>query len=89
MLAEAESCERLYVIRIITTFDEARASIRGRCHGNARKSRTMRRKTHWKNSFCQPERPKFRSRRAAFEELRAWLRRILFNRWKPTCLSCR
>jgi hypothetical protein len=27
-LAAAESCERLYVIRIITTFDEARASIR-------------------------------------------------------------
>jgi Universal stress protein family. len=28
-LAAAESCERLYVIRIITTFDQARASIRG------------------------------------------------------------
>jgi nucleotide-binding universal stress UspA family protein len=27
--ATAESCERLYVIRIITTFDQARASIRG------------------------------------------------------------
>jgi nucleotide-binding universal stress UspA family protein len=27
-LAAAESCERLYVVRIITTFDEARASIR-------------------------------------------------------------
>ena len=27
-LAAAESCERLYVIRVITTFDEARASIR-------------------------------------------------------------
>jgi hypothetical protein len=27
-LALAESCERLYVIRIITTFDQARASIR-------------------------------------------------------------
>src|SRR5437870_2049904 len=27
-LAAAESCERLYVIRIITTFDQARASIR-------------------------------------------------------------
>jgi nucleotide-binding universal stress UspA family protein len=27
-LATAESCERLYVIRIITTFDQARASIR-------------------------------------------------------------
>ena len=27
MLAEAESCERLYVIEIITAFDEARASI--------------------------------------------------------------
>ena len=27
-LASAESCERLYVIRIITTFDQARASIR-------------------------------------------------------------
>lgn len=34
-LAAAESCERLYVIRIITTFDEARASIRAetRRHG--------------------------------------------------------
>src|SRR5881398_3653805 len=30
-LAAAESCERLYVIRIITTFDQARASI----HANA------------------------------------------------------
>jgi nucleotide-binding universal stress UspA family protein len=28
-LAAADSCERLYVIRIITTFDQARASIRG------------------------------------------------------------
>src|SRR5215813_14538276 len=28
--AEAELCERLYVIRIITTFDQARASIRGK-----------------------------------------------------------
>jgi nucleotide-binding universal stress UspA family protein len=28
LLAAAESCERLYVIRIITTFDQARASIR-------------------------------------------------------------
>lgn len=28
--AAAESCERLYVIRIITTFDQARASIRGK-----------------------------------------------------------
>src|ERR1044071_2111779 len=27
--AAAESCERLYVIRIVTTFDQARASIRG------------------------------------------------------------
>jgi hypothetical protein len=27
LLAEAESCERLYVIGIITAFDEARASI--------------------------------------------------------------
>ena len=31
--AAAESCERLYVIRIITTFDQARASI----HANARR----------------------------------------------------
>src|SRR6266480_4301601 len=28
--AAAESCERLYVIRIVTTFDQARASIRGK-----------------------------------------------------------
>jgi nucleotide-binding universal stress UspA family protein len=28
LLAAAESCEKLYVVRIITTFDEARASIR-------------------------------------------------------------
>ena len=33
LFAAAESCERLYVIRIITTFDQARESIRG----NARK----------------------------------------------------
>ena len=35
MLAEAESCERLYVIRIITAFDEARASIAGDATGSA------------------------------------------------------
>ena len=35
MLAEAESCERLYVIGIITAFDEARASIAGDAAGNA------------------------------------------------------
>src|SRR5262245_28849705 len=33
MLAEAESCERLYVIGIITAFDEARASIAGEAPG--------------------------------------------------------
>ncbi len=32
-LALSESCERLYVIRIITTFDQARASIRAEAHG--------------------------------------------------------
>src|SRR5216110_3335264 len=36
MLAEAESCERLYVIGIITAFDEARASIAGDATGSAR-----------------------------------------------------
>jgi nucleotide-binding universal stress UspA family protein len=35
MLAEAESCERLYVIGIITAFDEARASIAGDATGAA------------------------------------------------------
>jgi nucleotide-binding universal stress UspA family protein len=35
MLAEAESCERLYVIGIITAFDEARASIAGDAIGSA------------------------------------------------------
>ena len=35
MLAEAESCERLYVIGIITSFDEARASIAGEAAGSA------------------------------------------------------
>lgn len=34
MLAEAESCERLYVIGIITAFDEARASIAGEATGS-------------------------------------------------------
>jgi nucleotide-binding universal stress UspA family protein len=34
MLAEAESCERLYVIGIITSFDEARASIAGDASGS-------------------------------------------------------
>ncbi len=32
-LALSESCERLYVIRIITTFDQARASIRAEARG--------------------------------------------------------
>ena len=35
ILAEAESCERLYVIGIITAFDEARASIAGDASGSA------------------------------------------------------
>src|SRR5215467_15780807 len=35
MLAEAESCERLYVIGIITAFDEARASIASDAAGSA------------------------------------------------------
>jgi nucleotide-binding universal stress UspA family protein len=35
MLAEADACERLYVIRIITAFDEARASIAGDAPGSA------------------------------------------------------
>ena len=35
MLAEAESCERLYVIGIITAFDEARASIASDATGSA------------------------------------------------------
>jgi nucleotide-binding universal stress UspA family protein len=34
VLAEAESCERLYVIGIITAFDEARASIAGDATGS-------------------------------------------------------
>src|SRR5882762_7648235 len=34
-LAAAESCERLYVIRIVTTFDQARASIRGNAKPSA------------------------------------------------------
>jgi hypothetical protein len=33
MLAEAESCERLYVIGIVTAFDEARASIANEATG--------------------------------------------------------
>jgi len=36
--AAAESCERLYVIRIITTFDQARASIRGNTKTRAKPS---------------------------------------------------
>ena len=35
MLAEAEPCERLYVIGIITAFDDARASIAGEATGSA------------------------------------------------------
>jgi nucleotide-binding universal stress UspA family protein len=36
--AAEESCERLYVIRIITTFDQARASIRGNAKKRAKPS---------------------------------------------------
>jgi nucleotide-binding universal stress UspA family protein len=39
MLAEAEPCERLYVIGIITAFDEARASIAGGPTGTATQKR--------------------------------------------------
>jgi nucleotide-binding universal stress UspA family protein len=35
LLAEAESCERLYVIEIITSFDEARASMADDANSNA------------------------------------------------------
>ena len=35
MLAEAESCERLYVIGIVTAFDEASASMPARLNGSA------------------------------------------------------
>jgi nucleotide-binding universal stress UspA family protein len=38
MLAAAESCERLYVIRIVTSFDQARASIRGNSGKRAKPS---------------------------------------------------
>src|ERR1700745_482145 len=38
LFAAAESCERLYVIRIITTFDQARASIRGDASRRAKPS---------------------------------------------------
>lgn len=38
LFATAESCERLYVIRIITTFDQARASIRGTSRRRAKPS---------------------------------------------------
>jgi nucleotide-binding universal stress UspA family protein len=42
LLAAAESCERLYVIRIITTFDEARASISaGRSKGKNSSAREV------------------------------------------------
>jgi nucleotide-binding universal stress UspA family protein len=37
--AAAESCERLYVIRIITTFDQARASMRENAGEHAKRSR--------------------------------------------------
>jgi nucleotide-binding universal stress UspA family protein len=37
-LALAESCERLYVIRIITTFDEARASLHAETQGEKMKT---------------------------------------------------
>lgn len=37
-LAAVESCERLYVIRIVTTFDQARASIRGNARTRAKPS---------------------------------------------------
>lgn len=36
-LAAAESCERFYVIRIVTTFDEARASRQSEANGEARR----------------------------------------------------
>jgi nucleotide-binding universal stress UspA family protein len=38
LLAQAESCERLYVIGIITAFDEARASITADASGKTRQS---------------------------------------------------
>jgi nucleotide-binding universal stress UspA family protein len=38
LFAAAESCERLYVVRIITTFDQARASIRGNVRRRAKPS---------------------------------------------------
>ena len=90
MLAEAESCERLYVIGIITAFDEAQGFDRRRMPPERpRISRTMTRKTRLKSSFCQPARLKFQSRRASSGALRASLHPILCDRWRPICLSCR
>ena len=80
MLAEAESCERLYVIGIITAFDEARASIAGEATEVPRISRMMARKTRLKSLFCQPARLKFQSRRASSGALRASLHPILCDR---------
>jgi nucleotide-binding universal stress UspA family protein len=40
-LAEAEDCERLYVIRVYTTFDEARAAISGSASSEAAGGRTF------------------------------------------------
>lgn len=40
-LAEAEDCERLYVIRVYTTFDEARAAILAENGGSTPRARTF------------------------------------------------
>jgi len=40
-LAETESCQRLYVIRVYTTFDQARAGLMGEAEGTERLRRTF------------------------------------------------
>ena len=56
-LAEKEQCENLYVIRVYTTFDAARATLRAnqaeRPTISRRRARSKKRRRRWKNSSSQ------------------------------------
>jgi hypothetical protein len=71
MLAEAESCERLYVIGIITAFDEARASIAADASGSGTPKPDHSEEDPLEEFVLSAGRLKFQLRHASSEALRA------------------
>jgi nucleotide-binding universal stress UspA family protein len=90
-LAALEKCERFYVIRVYTTFDEARAKARTDApeEGSAGARTLEEKRSRWKISSIQPARTTCRSKRAAFAATPVTPPSILSSRSTPRCSSCR